>query len=105
MKTLLKNVTLYANADELETNDVLITDKKITNISNEDIDSENIDNIIHCNGNLLVPGFIDVHIHLREPGGEQKETIKTEQALPPEEVSLRFVRCQIQTQFQTHLKK
>lgn len=77
MKTLLKNVTLYANADELETNDVLITDKKITNISNEDIDSENIDNIIHCNGNLLVPGFIDVHIHLREPGGEQKETIKT----------------------------
>ncbi|MFC0015560.1 MULTISPECIES: dihydroorotase [Allobacillus] len=77
MKTLLKNVTLYSNANELETNDVLITDKKITKISNRDIDSENIDNIIYCNGKLLVPGFIDVHIHLREPGGEEKETIKT----------------------------
>ena len=26
---------------------------------------------------LLSPGFIDVHVHLREPGGEQKETIET----------------------------
>ncbi|MGB3101459.1 MAG: dihydroorotase, partial [Psychrobacillus psychrotolerans] len=28
-------------------------------------------------GLLLSPGFIDVHVHLREPGGEQKETIET----------------------------
>ena len=26
---------------------------------------------------LLSPGFIDVHVHLREPGGEHKETIET----------------------------
>src|SRR5699024_9825989 len=32
---------------------------------------------INCEGKLLTPGFIDVHIHLREPGGEHKETIKT----------------------------
>ena len=25
----------------------------------------------------MLPGFIDVHVHLREPGGEHKETIKT----------------------------
>ncbi|GAF22191.1 dihydroorotase [Bacillus sp. JCM 19047] len=26
---------------------------------------------------LISPGFVDVHIHLREPGGEKKETIET----------------------------
>lgn len=26
-------------------------------------------------GRLIAPGFVDVHVHLREPGGEQKETI------------------------------
>ena len=26
---------------------------------------------------FLSPGFIDVHVHLREPGGEHKETIET----------------------------
>lgn len=35
------------------------------------------DKMIDCKGKLLTPGFIDVHIHLREPGGEHKETIKT----------------------------
>src|SRR5690606_25334799 len=28
-------------------------------------------------GKLALPGFIDLHIHLREPGGEHKETIET----------------------------
>ncbi|MGL4522522.1 MAG: dihydroorotase, partial [Bacilli bacterium] len=28
-------------------------------------------------GQLLAPGFVDVHVHLREPGGEHKETIET----------------------------
>ena len=26
---------------------------------------------------LVSPGFIDLHVHLREPGGEHKETIET----------------------------
>lgn len=32
---------------------------------------------IDCSGLWVVPGFIDVHCHLREPGGEHKETIAT----------------------------
>ncbi|PMU52509.1 dihydroorotase, partial [Pseudomonas sp. GP01-A3] len=32
---------------------------------------------IELEGKLLSPGFIDVHVHLREPGGEHKETIET----------------------------
>lgn len=33
--------------------------------------------IIDAKGHFLSPGFIDVHVHLREPGGEHKETIET----------------------------
>ena len=35
------------------------------------------DETIDANGLVLLPGLIDVHVHLREPGNEHKETIKT----------------------------
>lgn len=35
------------------------------------------DETIDADGKLISPGFIDLHIHLREPGGEKKETIAT----------------------------
>lgn len=31
--------------------------------------------VIDCQGKLLAPGLVDIHVHLREPGGEHKETI------------------------------
>ncbi len=33
--------------------------------------------VIQLNDRLLVPGFVDVHVHLREPGFSYKETIRT----------------------------
>ncbi|ANM28638.1 dihydroorotase [Acidobacteria bacterium Mor1] len=33
--------------------------------------------VIDCKGLLVCPGFIDMHVHLREPGQEWKETIET----------------------------
>lgn len=35
------------------------------------------DEIIDAGGKLVSAGLIDMHVHLREPGGEQKETIAT----------------------------
>ncbi len=35
------------------------------------------DRIINAQGMLVIPGLIDMHVHLREPGFEYKETIKT----------------------------
>ena len=33
--------------------------------------------IIDASGKIVVPGLIDIHVHLREPGGEHKETIES----------------------------
>src|SRR5690625_4217977 len=72
MKVLLKNATCI-KSNKLVANDVLIEGDKIKKIAPSITDGA--DKIIECDGHLLAPGLIDVHIHLREPGGEQKETI------------------------------
>ncbi|MCP1387143.1 dihydroorotase [Corynebacterium sp. TA-R-1] len=35
------------------------------------------DDAIDCGGNILLPGLVDMHVHLREPGREDTETIAT----------------------------
>ena len=72
MKMLLKNAKCFISK-ELVVNDVLIESGKIKQIA-PSISAEDVQ-VIDCKGRLLVPGLIDVHIHLREPGGEHKETI------------------------------
>lgn len=76
MKLLLKNGTIinYANKFQ-EVADLLIENKKIKKIE-KNID-ETADRIIDCTGLYIMPGMIDMHCHLREPGGEHKETIET----------------------------
>ncbi|WP_194709704.1 dihydroorotase [Radiobacillus deserti] len=63
------------NHNELQPCEVYISDGIIQEIG-PSIDGK-AEQIIDCNGHLLSPGFIDVHVHLREPGGEEKETICT----------------------------
>lgn len=75
MKTILKNATVLQKSNNLETLDILINGEKIEKISpNIELMA---DEIINCENYLVLPGFVDVHVHLREPGGEHKETIET----------------------------
>lgn len=76
MSILLKNGTVIDYASNTEEKlDILIENDKITKIS-ENIE-EKADTIIDCTNLYIMPGMIDMHCHLREPGGEHKETIET----------------------------
>jgi len=55
--------------------DVLIERGKITAV--EPTIPTNGAKTINATGQLIVPGFVDLHTHLREPGREDKETIET----------------------------
>lgn len=53
--------------------DLLVEDGKIVAVG-KDIDAVGAE-LIPAAGKLVLPGLIDLHVHLREPGGEEKETI------------------------------
>lgn len=59
--------------------DLFVRDGKIENISTTTIQvSKDIPTkVIEAKGMVVTPGWIDIHTHLREPGGTHKETIKT----------------------------
>lgn len=59
-----------------KTADVLIQDGKIKSIENETPVPESTP-VIDAAGKVVAPGLVDLHVHLREPGGEAKETIAT----------------------------
>ncbi|GGP15695.1 dihydroorotase [Oceanobacillus neutriphilus] len=75
MKTKLINAKRLTSSNELVNCEILMEDGKIREIASEI--TEEADQTIDAKNNLVSPGFIDVHIHLREPGGEYKETIAT----------------------------
>ena len=76
MTILLKNGNVVDYASRLNQKmDILIEDKKIVKVANQI--NEVADNIIDCTGLMVIPGMIDMHCHLRQPGFEYKETIET----------------------------
>lgn len=74
MKTLIKNVhAVDPQVDLDKVVDVLIDGEKIAQVG-EDLDVE-ADVTRDLTGRYLVPGLVDIHVHLREPGYEYKEDI------------------------------
>lgn len=51
--------------------------------------------IIAAKGRLVVPGFVDLHVHFREPGFEYKETIQSGAASAVAGGSRRSAVCRI----------
>lgn len=71
MKTLIKNGNVVCK-DTVKKCDILIEDQKIVALGAV---KESADRVIDAGGKIVIPGIIDMHVHLREPGFEGKEDI------------------------------
>jgi dihydroorotase len=84
MAMLIKNAVII-NADKMdkEPQDILIEKGMIVKISPSTLAGtvgtgfKPVPTVIEARGKLVMPGLIDMHVHLRQPGREDKETIET----------------------------
>ena len=76
--TLLRGGRIIDPAQQIDhTGDVLVCDGEIVQLSDSPITVEG-DDVIDCDGCIVSPGLIDIHVHFREPsGGKHEETIAT----------------------------
>ena len=76
MGLLIKNA-IIVNADKIwdKPQDILCEEGKITQIASGIASGKH--EIIDAAGKKVLPGLIDIHTHLRQPGREDKETIET----------------------------
>jgi dihydroorotase len=76
MKYLIKNCRLVDPANGIDDiQDILIADGLINKVG-KDLNAS-AEEVIDAKGKIAVPGLIDMHVHLREPGREDKETVRT----------------------------
>lgn len=77
MRLLIKNGHVLNPASGLDQKaDLLIEDGLVKEISTEPASYENVQ-VINAEGLYVMPGFIDLHVHLRDPGLTYKETLAT----------------------------
>lgn len=77
MTLLVKGGRVINPATQMdEQADILIADGKVEKIQ-KDIDKEQADRTISAEGCYVMPGFIDLHVHFRDPGYTEKEDIFT----------------------------
>lgn len=77
MKTIIRNGHVLNPSTNMDgVFDVAIENGIISEIA-ATIATDGADQVIDASGKYVMPGFIDLHVHFREPGFEYKETIKT----------------------------
>lgn len=74
MKTIIKEATICGEEGRYKA-DLLLNDGKIQAIGNH-LSAKDAE-VVNAKGKLVIPGLVDIHVHLREPGFEKKETIAT----------------------------
>ncbi|WP_059052204.1 dihydroorotase [Paenibacillus senegalimassiliensis] len=80
MRLIIDNANILNGHGEQELSRITIEDGLIVSIDGATEAGTAIDGtaqVLDAKGKLVTPGFIDMHVHLREPGFEHKETIET----------------------------
>jgi dihydroorotase len=78
MNILIKNGHIIDPANKVDGKfDLLVSDGKIAKLGKPGSLPADGSEVVDAAGKLVVPGLIDLHVHLREPGYEYKETIAT----------------------------
>jgi dihydroorotase len=78
MKTLLKGGRVIDPAQNFDGRmDISVEDGKIVSIADSIAGTSEDTRILNLEGMIVVPGLVDMHTHLREPGYEYKETIRS----------------------------
>lgn len=78
MNLFFKNIRVINPAENIDTKtNIWIKDGIIMHCSNDDAAVDMSARVIEAEGMVAAPGFLDIHVHLREPGFEYKETIET----------------------------
>jgi len=76
MKLIIKNGHVISPADNLnDICDIVVQDNKILKTGRNL--KEIADNTIDAKDKIVMPGIVDMHVHLREPGREDKETVSS----------------------------
>ncbi len=75
MKTLIKNGQINTRKNMTTPAEIWIEDGRIKAIGTGFSEAE-FDEVFDAKGQLITPGLVDVHVHLREPGFTYKETIE-----------------------------
>jgi dihydroorotase len=80
----IKETILFKNAqvvdpfqEKVYDADILIEKGKIKTIGKPGLPAQNVKTVLDLKGLNVAPGFIDLHVHFREPGYEDRETLET----------------------------
>ncbi|MGH7900748.1 MAG: amidohydrolase family protein, partial [Thermodesulfobacteriota bacterium] len=80
MKTLIKSGRIIDPSQDIDLIGNILIENGTVSVYVSDtakIEKERGIKVIDAKGRIVAPGFVDMHVHLREPGFEYKETIKT----------------------------
>ena len=76
MKLLIKGGRVIDPANNIDDSlDILIENSSISRVARNIKNTPN--ETIDASGKIIMPGLVDMHVHLREPGREDKETVRS----------------------------
>lgn len=78
MTTLIKNAQVW-QAGQLQTTDILIAEGRIKAIGHQLHEQFGpADHVICADQHFVSPGFVDVHVHLRDPAKRRRKRLRPE---------------------------